>query len=166
MSRTNALMKLKHRGCPRSLRRNLQRPLSERMSIFCLIYILLIAPTRVFTFQTHQCRGKNNALVLHGSKSGGRLINTLTEYEIAIAGDDRPVIVWFTAPWCGPCRLSIPVIKDIIKQYSGKLLPYEICTDDLPDVTAGAGVVSIPTIHLYFRGEQYPGKLQSATTTC
>lgn len=80
------------------------------------------------------------------------MLNTPEEYEQAIASEDTPVMVFFTAPWCGPCRLSLPVVKDIIKQYSGKLQPFEICTDDLPDVVADAGVVSIPTIHLYYRG--------------
>jgi thiol-disulfide isomerase/thioredoxin len=124
-----------------------------------------LSPSLAFTvaFQSHRCRRKDNIIAMHGtsSKSGGHLLKTSAEYETAIAGgstttsdnnNDLLALVWFTAPWCGPCRLSIPVVKDIIKQFGGKLLPYEICTDDLPDVAAAAGVVSIPTIQLYFRG--------------
>jgi thiol-disulfide isomerase/thioredoxin len=126
--------------------------------MFSLINLVSFpSPSLSFTaVQSHQCR-RQNMFVLHGSKSGGHLLKTSAEYETAIAGggndDHLPVMVWFTAPWCGPCRLSIPVVKDIIKQFGGKLLSYEICTDDLPDVAAAADVVSIPTIHLYFRGE-------------
>lgn len=71
------------------------------------------------------------------------------------AAGQRPVLVFWTAPWCGPCRLSIPVVKEIIKLYANKIEALEVCTDDLPEVAADAGVVSIPTIHLYFRGA-YP----------
>lgn len=65
----------------------------------------------------------------------------------------KPVMVFFTAPWCGPCRLSIPVVKDIIKQFAGQINVVEVCTDDLPEAAAQSGVVSIPTIQMYFQGE-------------
>ena len=68
------------------------------------------------------------------------------------ASADRPLLVFFTAPWCGPCRLSVPVVKDVMKLFSGQIDCCEICTDDLPDVTSDSGVVSIPTIHLYSNG--------------
>jgi thioredoxin 1 len=89
------------------------------------------------------------------SKAGCRLIVTAEEYAEIMEdkAPERPVMVFFTAPWCGPCRLSIPVVKDVVKQFQGKIDTVEICTDDLPDVAADAGVVSIPTIHLYFQGE-------------
>jgi len=64
----------------------------------------------------------------------------------------RPVLVFFTAPWCGPCRLTVPVVKDVMKQYSGELDVVEVCTDDLAEVAEDAGVLSIPTIQFYFDG--------------
>lgn len=54
---------------------------------------------------------------------------------------------------CGPCRLSIPVVQSIIKQFANQLEVVEVCTDDLADVAADSGVVSIPTIQFYHRGE-------------
>ena len=54
---------------------------------------------------------------------------------------------------CGPCRLSIPVVKEVIKEYSGQIDSVEVCTDDLPEVASNAGVVSIPTIQIYYQGE-------------
>ncbi len=53
---------------------------------------------------------------------------------------------------CGPCRLTVPVVKDIMKQFSGELDVVEVCTDDLAEVAEDAGVVSIPTIQFYFDG--------------
>lgn len=54
---------------------------------------------------------------------------------------------------CGPCRLSVPVVKDVMKEYAGQMTVVEVCTDDLPEVASDAGVVSIPTIQMYCQGE-------------
>jgi thioredoxin 1 len=91
------------------------------------------------------------------SKTGGKLIQTAEQYLDIVMDDEqeRPILVFWTAPWCGPCRLSIPVVKDIIKQFNNKIDVYEVCTDDLPDVASDAGVVSIPTIHIYYRGKLF-----------
>ncbi|KAL3761453.1 hypothetical protein ACHAWU_007412 [Discostella pseudostelligera] len=65
-----------------------------------------------------------------------------------------PILVLFTAPWCGPCRLTIPIVREIQNLYPPtQLSVYEISTDDLPEVAELAGVSSIPTIVLYYGGE-------------
>lgn len=64
--------------------------------------------------------------------------------------DDTPPLFCCVS---GPCRLSIPVVKEVMKQYIGQIDVVEICTDDLPEVASDAGVLSIPTIHLLYRGE-------------
>lgn len=86
-------------------------------------------------------------------KTGGRVIDTDEEFRTTLAEADRPVLVFFTAPWCGPCRLSIPVVKDVLKQFSSQIHVVEVCTDDLPDVASDSNVVSIPTIHMYAKDE-------------
>ena len=106
------------------------------------------------------------------AKSGGRMIlsNEQFEQEVLLGGavfrssDDRqtanaedpvtlPILVLFSAPWCGPCRLTNPVVKEIMKQYQNKIEVIEISTDDLPEVASNAGVLSIPTIQLYYGGK-------------
>lgn len=91
------------------------------------------------------------------SKTGGRLLESTEDYrQVVLDGAvERPILVFWTAPWCGPCRLSIPVVKDIMHVYSDQMDTVEVCTDDLPDLAANAGVVSIPTIHIYFQGMLY-----------
>lgn len=96
------------------------------------------------------------------SKTGGRSIANVEQYNDYVLGEslkstnqpNRPVLVFWTAPWCGPCRLSIPVVKDVMKQFANKIDVVEICTDNLPDLAAEAGVVSIPTIHICYKGKQ------------
>ena len=65
-----------------------------------------------------------------------------------------PILVFFAAPWCQPCRLTVPIVREIQNLYPpNRLAVYEISTDDLPEVAELAGVSSIPTIVLYYGGE-------------
>lgn len=114
-------------------------------------------------------------------KSGGRVIDNLLSFETQVLlknnsnenskntdysdedntntinnnNDNNIVMVFYTAPWCGPCRLSNPVVKEINQLFkiTDQLDVVEICTDDLPEVPEMAGVVSIPTIQLYHKGQ-------------
>lgn len=103
------------------------------------------------------------------TKSGGRpiLSNEQFRREILLRADDddddssppvtpkatKPILVFYSAPWCGPCRLSNPVVKEIIRQFVPKIDVVEVCTDDLPEIAETAEVVSIPTIQVYFKGD-------------
>ena len=89
------------------------------------------------------------------TKSGGRAISSIEQYQSQVLNSDenKPVLVFYSAPWCGPCRLSNPVVKDIIKQFVPIIDVVEVCTDDLPEIAESAGVLSIPTIQLYYKGE-------------
>eukprot|EP00569_Conticribra_weissflogii_P005448 CAMPEP_0171340034 /NCGR_PEP_ID=MMETSP0878-20121228/8313_1 /TAXON_ID=67004 /ORGANISM="Thalassiosira weissflogii, Strain CCMP1336" /LENGTH=195 /DNA_ID=CAMNT_0011842035 /DNA_START=165 /DNA_END=752 /DNA_ORIENTATION=- len=90
------------------------------------------------------------------AKSGGRMIVTTEQFESEVlrGGDEAlPVLVLFSAPWCGPCRLTVPVVKEVMKIYQSKIEVVEVSTDDLPDVASNAGVASIPTIQLYYGGK-------------
>ena len=94
------------------------------------------------------------------AKSGGRPIASTQQFEeeVLLSSDnnakkDKLTLVLFTAPWCGPCRLTNPVVKEIFKQYQSKLEVVEINTDDLPEVAESTGVTSIPTIQVYHGGK-------------
>lgn len=96
----------------------------------------------------------SHLMSVSASKTGGRLIESVADYEEHVTNaSERPVLVFYTAPWCGPCRLSIPVVKDVMKQFGPRVEVAEVNTDDLPDVAANAGVVSIPTIHICVGGK-------------
>jgi thioredoxin 1 len=53
----------------------------------------------------------------------------------------------------GPCRLTNPIVKEIMIQYKHQIDVVEISTDDFPEVAERANVLSIPTIQLYYGGK-------------
>jgi len=56
-----------------------------------------------------------------------------------------PCIIDFYADWCGPCKRVEPVLKQLAKDYAGKVLIYKINTDKERDLAAAFGIRSIPT---------------------
>lgn len=68
---------------------------------------------------------------------------------------DRPVLVDFSAEWCGPCQMLAPVLKDIAREFSGRLTVVTIDVDNPKNQTfaASQGVRSVPTLILFHRGK-------------
>ena len=81
-------------------------------------------------------------------------------FEEEVVKSDRPVIVDFWAPWCGPCR----AVGHVLDQLSGEradLKVVKINIDDNQDQALKHGVLVLPTVVLYKNGEPV-GKLQGS----
>ncbi|CAM9706744.1 unnamed protein product, partial [Discosporangium mesarthrocarpum] len=71
------------------------------------------------------------------------------DFEAEVLDTTEPVMVFFRAPWCGPCRMVGPVVNEVIEDHGDKLKIVEICTDDNPKVVSDYKIRNIPTIMLF-----------------
>ena len=83
------------------------------------------------------------------------------ESEVLKAG--VPVLVDFTATWCGPCRALAPIVEKIADEFEGKVKVGKLDIDESPGVTAKYGIRSVPTV-LVFQGGQKKGQHVGLTT--
>nr|WP_280523315.1 MULTISPECIES: thioredoxin [Streptomyces] len=78
---------------------------------------------------------------------------TDADFTAEVIGADLPVLVQFTADWCGPCRQLAPVLRDIAAEEDGRLKVVQIDVDRNPGTTVAYGVLSTPTLMVFRNGE-------------
>lgn len=78
---------------------------------------------------------------------------TRENFESDVLKNDLPVLVDFFATWCGPCRMLSPILESLAKDYEGKLAFYKLDVDQAPDIAAEYGVMSIPTLIIFDKGD-------------
>ena len=73
-------------------------------------------------------------------------------FEKEVIKSEKPVLVDFWAPWCGPCRAIGPVVEDLAEVYKDRVKVAKLNIDDNPKTAIVYGVMSIPTIVLFKNG--------------
>ena len=71
---------------------------------------------------------------------------TKNNFEQEVLHSDKPVLIDFWAPWCGPCRMLSPVISEIAEEYGDKIKVCKVNVDDEGELAASFNVMSIPTL--------------------
>ena len=82
------------------------------------------------------------------------MIVTVTDatFDEVVLRATRPVLVDFTADWCPPCRMILPVLREIAAEQEGRLVVARLDVDAEPVTARAAGVLGMPTLTLYTGG--------------
>jgi thioredoxin 1 len=76
------------------------------------------------------------------------------EFHGKVLEADKPVLVDFWAPWCGPCRMVAPVLEELAGQYADRLTIAKVNTDEHAETAGRLGIRGIPTMILFAGGRE------------
>lgn len=75
-----------------------------------------------------------------------------SNFQNEVLNSEKPVLLDFWAPWCGPCRMVSPVVDEIASE-RGDIKVGKVNVDEQPELAAQFGVMSIPTLVVMKNGK-------------
>ncbi|PIQ88321.1 MAG: thioredoxin [Candidatus Omnitrophica bacterium CG11_big_fil_rev_8_21_14_0_20_42_13] len=64
-----------------------------------------------------------------------------------------PVLVDFSASWCGPCKAIAPIVEELAEEYKGRLKVGKLDIDEGQDTASNYGIMSVPTLVIFKNGK-------------
>jgi thioredoxin 1 len=79
------------------------------------------------------------------------------DFDTVVLGAENPVLVDFWADWCAPCHMVAPLLEQIAGERDGKIVIAKLNIDENPEVTQRYGIMSIPTLVVFYDGAPVEG---------
>ncbi len=76
------------------------------------------------------------------------------DFDDVVLNSDKPVLVDFWAPWCGPCKALAPTLEEIAQEYEGEIDVVKIDIDANPDLAKRMTVRGIPLLVMFKDGTE------------
>lgn len=77
---------------------------------------------------------------------------TRQNFKQEVINSDKPVLIDFWAPWCGPCRVIGPIVEQVAEENDAVKVG-KVNVDEQPELAQAFGVMSIPTLVVMKNGE-------------
>lgn len=75
-------------------------------------------------------------------------------WDEEVTKSELPVLVDFTATWCGPCRVMSPIIDRLAIELESKIKVCKLDIDDAPVISTKQGIRAVPTVMVFVAGER------------
>ncbi len=79
------------------------------------------------------------------------------ENDVLKASMDRPILIDFWAPWCGPCKQLMPILEQLVAARQGKVALAKVNIDEHPELAQAFRVQSVPMVVAMYRGQPVTG---------
>jgi len=74
-------------------------------------------------------------------------------FDEEVLQSEQPVLVDFSAEWCGPCKIIAPTIEEIAVEYADRLKVGKVDVDQAQQVAMRYGIMGVPTVMIFNHGE-------------
>lgn len=87
---------------------------------------------------------------------------TKDNFDSSVLQSDKPVLVDFWAPWCGPCKVMAPIVEELAGEVEGAVIG-KVNVDENSDIAQSYNILSIPTF-IIFKGGQVVDQFSGSMT--
>jgi len=77
------------------------------------------------------------------------------QWRSHVLESEKPVVVDFWAPWCGPCKMMTPIIEEVSKSYKDSVSFAKLNTQSNAQIARNLNIRSIPTLIVFYQGEVF-----------